>query len=153
LALGIYGLVLFPSAEGMIDFEVVNVFKNVVTLKINLATAILAETFSSLNYCRKARMGRLRCCLQLLFVWTMSQMSEGKISGLVGTPWHLYSQLENFAEKHLHEVGRTTWESMFLTLPPFKCAFEPSTPFECAFEPSTPFECAFEPSPPFWVRF
>ena len=43
-------------------------------------------------------------------------MIEGKISGLVGTPWHLYSQLENFAEKHLHEVGKTTWESMFLSL-------------------------------------
>jgi hypothetical protein len=116
LALGIYGLVLFPSAEGMIDFEAVNVFKNMVTLKINPATAILAETFSSLNYCRKAGRGRLRCCLQLLFVWTVSHMIEGKISGLVGTPWHLYSKLENFAEKHLHEVGRTTWELMFLSL-------------------------------------
>jgi hypothetical protein len=65
------------------------------------ATAILAETFSSLNYCRKAGMVRLRCCLQLLFVWTMSHMIEGKISGLVGTPWHLYSKLENFAKKTL----------------------------------------------------
>jgi hypothetical protein len=36
LALGIYGLVLFPSAEGMIDFEAVNVFKNMVTLKLTL---------------------------------------------------------------------------------------------------------------------
>ena len=71
------------------------------TLKINPATAILAETFSSLNYYRKAGMGRLSCCLQLFFVWTMSHMIEGKISGLVGTPWHLYSKLENFAEKTL----------------------------------------------------
>jgi hypothetical protein len=116
LALGIYGLVLFPSAEGMIDFKAINVFKNVVTLKINPATTILAETFSSLNYCRKAGRGHLRCCLQLLFVWTVSHVIEGKISGLVGTPWHLYSKLENFAEKHLYEVGRTTWESMFLSL-------------------------------------
>jgi len=113
LALGIYGLVLFPSAKGMIDFEAINVFKNMATLKINPTTAILAETFSSLNYCRKAERGRLGCCLQLLFVWTVSHTIERKISGLVGTPWHLYSQLENFAEKHLHEVGRTTWESMF----------------------------------------
>ena len=43
-------------------------------------------------------------------------MIEGKISGLIGTPWHLYSKLENFAEKHLHEVGRSTWESMFRSL-------------------------------------
>jgi hypothetical protein len=84
--------------------------------KIDSATTILAETFSSLNYCRKAGRGHLRYCLQLLFVWTTSHMIEGKISGLVGTPWHLYSKLENFAEKHLHEVARTTWESMFLSL-------------------------------------
>ena len=48
--------------------------------------------------------------------FTMSHMIEGKISGLVDTPWHLYLKLENFAEKHLHKVGRTTWESMFLSL-------------------------------------
>lgn len=100
LALGIYGLVLFSSAEGMIDFEAVNVFKSVATLKINPTTTILAETFSSLNYCRKVGRGRLRCCLQLLFVWTVSHMIEGKIFCLIGTPWHLYSKLENFAEKN-----------------------------------------------------
>jgi len=78
LALGIYGLVLFPSAKGMIDFEAVNVFKNMATLKINPTTSILAETFSSLNYCRKAGRGHLGCCLQLLFVWTVSHTIEGE---------------------------------------------------------------------------
>jgi len=116
LTLGIYSLVIFPYADKMIDFEVVNVFRNMVTQKKNPATTILAKTFSSLNYCRKAENGRLRCYLQLLFVWTMSHMIERNNSGLVGTPWHLCYKLESFAEKTLNEVGKTTWELMFLSL-------------------------------------
>jgi putative ubiquitin-RnfH superfamily antitoxin RatB of RatAB toxin-antitoxin module len=45
LTLGIYGLVIFPYADKMIDFEVVNVFRNMVTQKKNPATTILAKTF------------------------------------------------------------------------------------------------------------
>lgn len=49
LALGLYGLVLSPSIEGMIDFEAINMFKNMVTLKINPTRTIFAKTFSSLK--------------------------------------------------------------------------------------------------------
>jgi putative ubiquitin-RnfH superfamily antitoxin RatB of RatAB toxin-antitoxin module len=45
LTLGIYGLVIFPYADRMIDFEAVNVFRNMVTQKKNPATTILAKTF------------------------------------------------------------------------------------------------------------
>lgn len=48
LALGIYGVVLFLLAEGIINFEVANVFKSVVTLKVN-PTTILVETLYSLK--------------------------------------------------------------------------------------------------------
>jgi len=40
--------------------------------------------------------------------------------------------------------------SAFLTLPPFECAFEPSTIKGSAFPTLPPFECAFEPSPYFF---
>jgi hypothetical protein len=53
LALGIYGLVLFPLVKNMIDFKAIKIFKNVIAVKINPATAILAETLYSLNHCRK----------------------------------------------------------------------------------------------------
>jgi hypothetical protein len=51
--LRIYGLILFPSANRMIEFKADNVFKSMVALKINLVVAILIETFSSLNHYRK----------------------------------------------------------------------------------------------------
>jgi hypothetical protein len=37
----------------MIDFKAIKIFKNVIAVKINPATAILAETLYSLNHCRK----------------------------------------------------------------------------------------------------
>lgn len=61
----------FPLIENMIDFEAVKIFKNVIALKINLATSILAETLYSLNHCRKTGKDH-QWCLQLLFVWPVS---------------------------------------------------------------------------------
>lgn len=51
--LGIYGLIRFSLANRMNEFKANNIFKSRVTLKINLVVAILIETFSSLNHCRK----------------------------------------------------------------------------------------------------
>jgi len=79
--------------EGMIDFEVVNVFQSVIALKINLEVAVLTETFLFLNHYRKIENGHLRCLL-LLFVWIISHMIVGKILGLFGASWCLYSKLE-----------------------------------------------------------
>ena len=63
LAIGIYGLFLFPSIEGMIDFKVVNVLKSEITLAINPTTMVLAETLASLNHYRKIGKSHLRYCL------------------------------------------------------------------------------------------
>lgn len=57
LAMGIYGLLLFSLVKEMTDFKVMNVFKSMVTLKINLAAIVLAKTLSLLNHCKKARKG------------------------------------------------------------------------------------------------
>lgn len=80
--------------EGMIDFEVVIVFQSVIALKINLEVAVLTETFLFLNHYRKIENGHLRCCLLLLFVWIISHIIVGKILGLFGASWCLYSKLE-----------------------------------------------------------
>lgn len=65
LALGIYGLVLFPSAEGMIDFEVVNVFKNVVTLKIN-GYSNIGRNFLILELLQKSWKGSFKMLLAVI---------------------------------------------------------------------------------------
>jgi hypothetical protein len=43
--LGIYSLILLPSVKGMINLEVVDVFKSIVTFKVNPATSVLYKTF------------------------------------------------------------------------------------------------------------
>jgi hypothetical protein len=62
LAIGIYGLFLFPSIERMIDFKV-NVLKSEIALTINPTTMVLAETLASLNHYRKVGKSHLRYCL------------------------------------------------------------------------------------------
>ncbi|KAE8733240.1 Detected protein of unknown function [Hibiscus syriacus] len=51
-ALGMYGMVIFPKVLGYVEAAVVDLFEQL-PKKINPASAILAETFRSLNACRK----------------------------------------------------------------------------------------------------
>jgi len=50
LALGIYGLMLLLLVKWMIDFEVINVFKSVFTLKIILVMTILTQKWERFVY-------------------------------------------------------------------------------------------------------
>ena len=68
LALGMYGLVLYPSTTGITSLEAVNLFVEYEKTKINLFAAILAETFLSFNHCKRTGKGLTRCCVPLLFI-------------------------------------------------------------------------------------
>ncbi|MBA0576892.1 hypothetical protein Golob_023790 [Gossypium lobatum] len=57
-ALGIYGLVIFPKALGYIDEAISDLFDRL-DKRVTPIPAILAETFISLNACRRAGEGRL----------------------------------------------------------------------------------------------
>ncbi|KAL1164128.1 hypothetical protein V6Z11_A06G049400 [Gossypium hirsutum] len=67
-ALGIYGLVVFPKALGHIDEAVSDLFDRL-SKGVTPVLAILAETFRSLNACRKAGEGRFIGYAQLLLAW------------------------------------------------------------------------------------
>ncbi|MBA0786815.1 hypothetical protein Gotri_027338 [Gossypium trilobum] len=67
-ALGIYGLVVFPKALGHID-EAVSDLLDRLSKGVTPVPAILAETFRSLNACRRAGEGRFIGCAQLLLAW------------------------------------------------------------------------------------
>ncbi|MBA0876649.1 hypothetical protein Goshw_013944, partial [Gossypium schwendimanii] len=64
-ALGIYRLVVFPKALGHIDEAVSDLFDQL-SKGVTPVPAILAETFRSLNACRRAGEGRFIGCAQLL---------------------------------------------------------------------------------------
>ncbi|XP_057949945.1 uncharacterized protein LOC131144964 [Malania oleifera] len=77
MALAIYGLIIFPKELNMIDQATVS-FVAQVRNGINPVQGILAETFRSLNNCRIRRRERLKCCVQLLYVWMVGHLSSNK---------------------------------------------------------------------------
>ncbi|MFQ6657068.1 hypothetical protein Gotur_026894 [Gossypium turneri] len=67
-ALSIYGLVIFPKALGYVDEAVTDLFDRL-DKKVTPVPVIFAETFRSLNECRRAGEGRFIGCTQLLLAW------------------------------------------------------------------------------------
>ncbi|MFQ6655839.1 hypothetical protein Gotur_026219 [Gossypium turneri] len=67
-ALSVYGLVVFPKALGYVDEAVADLFDRL-DKRVTPVPAILAETFRSLNECRRAGEGRFIGCVQLLLAW------------------------------------------------------------------------------------
>ncbi|MBA0629593.1 hypothetical protein Godav_024124, partial [Gossypium davidsonii] len=67
-ALSIYGLVIFPRALGHVD-EVTSDLFDRLDKGVTSISVILAETFRSLNACRRAGEGRFIGCVQLLLAW------------------------------------------------------------------------------------
>ncbi|MBA0772551.1 hypothetical protein Gotri_007903 [Gossypium trilobum] len=67
-ALSIYDLVVFPKGLGHVDEAVTDLFDRL-DKRVTPVLAILAETFRSLNACRKAGEGRFIGCAQLLLAW------------------------------------------------------------------------------------
>ncbi|MFQ6655856.1 hypothetical protein Gotur_026223 [Gossypium turneri] len=66
--LSIYSLVIFPKALGHNDEVVTDLFDRL-DKRVTPVLAILAETFRSLNACRRAGEGRFVGCAQVLLAW------------------------------------------------------------------------------------
>ena len=78
-ALAIYGLVIFPRILGYIEMAMVDAFDQI-QHGSNPTLAILAETFRSLNYCRRNQKRHFVGCTPLLYIWIRSHiLCEGII--------------------------------------------------------------------------
>ncbi|XP_052489425.1 uncharacterized protein LOC128042428 [Gossypium raimondii] len=67
-ALSIYGLIVFSKTLGHVDEAVTDLFDRL-DKRVTSVPVILAETFRSLNVCRRAGEGRFIGCTQLLLAW------------------------------------------------------------------------------------
>ncbi|MBA0670337.1 hypothetical protein Goklo_025263 [Gossypium klotzschianum] len=67
-ALSIYGLIIFPWALEHVDEATSDLFDRL-DKRVTPVPTILAETFRSLNACRRAGEGRFIGCVQLLLAW------------------------------------------------------------------------------------
>jgi len=79
IALGIFGLVLFPSQTGVVSLEAAAAYVEYENTQIYPVAAILAETILTLNHCRRTGKGAMRCCTQLLYIWMVSHIKTKKL--------------------------------------------------------------------------
>jgi len=78
IALGIFGLVLFPSQTRVVSLDAATTYIEYENTQVNLVAAILVETILTLNHCRRTRKGAMRCCTQLLYIWMVSHIEMKK---------------------------------------------------------------------------
>ncbi|MBA0880008.1 hypothetical protein Goshw_015577 [Gossypium schwendimanii] len=70
-SLSIYRLIIFPKALGHVDKAITDLFDQL-DRRVTPVPTILAETFRSLNACRRTGEGRFIGCAQLLLAWFYS---------------------------------------------------------------------------------
>ena len=98
-ALAIYRLIIFPRGQGYIETAVVEVFQEI-QHDSNPSLAFLAETFRSLNYCRRNKDEWFLGCVPLLYIWIRSHV---KCEGITFTKSYLPRASPNF------EFCKNTW--------------------------------------------
>ncbi|MBA0707588.1 hypothetical protein Golax_019621 [Gossypium laxum] len=114
-ALSIYGLIIFPKALGHIDEGVTDLFDQL-NRRVTPVLAILAETFRSLNPCRRTGEGRFIGCAQLLLVWFHSHFWKvDKVSYRVFS--ENYSPLKELAATpRRDDITKERWMAIFRNL-------------------------------------
>ena len=116
IALGIYGLVLFPSLKGVISLEAAAAFVEYENTHVNPTTAILAETLLTLNHFRKTGKGAVRCCTQLLYIWMVSHV-ETKKPIFNNFWWFNQKPLKMVEEEEWGILGDQGWMKKLQELP------------------------------------
>jgi hypothetical protein len=116
LALGIFGLILCPSTAGIISLEAANLFVEYEKTKINPSAAILAETFLSLNHCKRIGKGSMRCCVPLLFIWMVSHI-ESETPIFRNFWWFDQKPLELFVSSEWENFSEDDWRVKLQGIP------------------------------------
>ncbi|MFQ6658401.1 hypothetical protein Gotur_027683 [Gossypium turneri] len=111
-ALSIYGLFMFPKTLGHVDEAVTDLFDRL-EKRVTPVPAMLAETFRSLNACRRAGEGRFIGCAQLLLAWFHSHFWKvDKVSYRVFS--ESYSPLrEIVATPRRDDISEEKWMVIF----------------------------------------
>ncbi|MBA0845075.1 hypothetical protein Goarm_022601 [Gossypium armourianum] len=114
-ALSIYGLVVFSKALGHVDEAITDLFDGL-DKRVTPFPAILAETFRSLNACRRTAEGRFIGCAQLLLAWFHSHFWKvDKVSYRVFS--ESYSPLKEIVATLIRDdISEEKWMTIFQNL-------------------------------------
>ncbi|MFQ6651671.1 hypothetical protein Gotur_023900 [Gossypium turneri] len=105
-------MVVFPKALGHFDEAVTDLFDRL-DKRVTPVPIILAETFRSLNACRRVEEGRFIGCAQLLLAWFHSHFWKvDKVSCRVFS--ESYSPLKEIvATPRRDNISKEKWMSIF----------------------------------------
>ncbi|KAH1189518.1 hypothetical protein GmHk_20G057269 [Glycine max] len=76
LALLIFGVVLFPNVDGLVDLAAIDAFLAYHHSKESLVVAVLADLFDTFNRKCEKSSARIICCLPALCVWLVSHLFQ-----------------------------------------------------------------------------
>ena len=79
LALLIFGVVLFPNVDGLVDLAAIDAFLAYHHSKESPVVAILADLFDTFDRRCKKSSARIICCLPALCVWLVSHLFQQDI--------------------------------------------------------------------------
>ncbi|MBA0879624.1 hypothetical protein Goshw_012918 [Gossypium schwendimanii] len=111
-SLSIYGLIVFPKILGHVDEVVTDLFDQL-DKRVTPVPVILAETFRSLNECRRAGEGRFIGCAQLILAWFHSHFWKvDKVSYRVFS--ESYSSLKEIVATSMRDdISEEKWMAIF----------------------------------------
>ncbi|MFQ6664343.1 hypothetical protein Gotur_031494, partial [Gossypium turneri] len=114
-ALSIYGLILFRKILGHVDEAVTDLFDRL-DKRVTPVPVILAETFRSLNACRRTGEGRFLGCARLLLAWFHGHFWKvDKVSYQVFS--ESYSPLKEIvATSRRDDISEEKWMAIFQNL-------------------------------------
>jgi len=94
LALILYGDMLFPNIENLVDYTAINVFVAYKTQYENLVIAVLAKVYGTLAQCFELKRKKMLCCLLVLYVWFVSRVSKCTLHAICHVEELLHSKSE-----------------------------------------------------------
>ncbi|KAF1870792.1 hypothetical protein Lal_00039442 [Lupinus albus] len=72
-ALAVYGMVLFPFICDMVNQAAIDIFAKFKRFRVNPVPTVLAETLISFQRCHENGCYKVRCCIQLLYLWMITR--------------------------------------------------------------------------------
>jgi len=118
LALMLYGLMLFPTVEDLVDYAAIDAFVASRTRGENPVPAILADTYIALQLCYDMGKRKLMCCLPIFYVWFLSRLGEKGI--------HAQCPVEEVMQRKSEFRKTTNWGEFLSKLTQDKVKWHPS---------------------------
>ncbi|KAF1892732.1 hypothetical protein Lal_00042623 [Lupinus albus] len=98
---------LFPFACDMVDQAAIDIFAKFKRFRVNPVLAVLAKTLISFQRCHENGCYRVRCCIQLLYVWMITRFIH-----------HQYPDWSRYPLRRFHSIGLSDWEKLFREVTP-----------------------------------